>query len=361
MLVGSLAPGTYDYAVTATSAAGETIASTTTATTTTMRRAVRLRWDATCKATSYRIYRRSALAGAWSRVGTVTQPSPAFEDSGPVTIAFTDRGTSSSAGTPPATNTAALAPYGQNPALIGALNDTGIRSLGADASKPYPQTPTLTTGPLWPAGQSFVDGPARVEPRYPTNVYYNVATQSQLLDEYNWLYLPPELGGVCVNTAVTTCRTAPATWSELVSLESQRIFGHMMGNDPRPHFFHQSNLADSTAAGGAVFYPVLDATLARYRATFNASAPIVQLTPTEIGSLLARQDGWATASRSSVSGYIDGTRVTVANSASSAVDVPLTGTEAGAAYAGTRSGWVRAARGTSVHTATGAWPAAATP
>ena len=50
------------------------------------------------------------------------------------------------------------------------------------------------------AGRHVVrDGTARMIPRYPTNVYYNVATQAQLTDEYNHLYLPPWAGGVCVN------------------------------------------------------------------------------------------------------------------------------------------------------------------
>jgi hypothetical protein len=357
LALGALVPGTYDYALTATSAAGETIASRTSVTTTALELGVRLRWEAICKATSYHVYRRSSPDGEWARVGTVAQPSAAFTDAGPVTLAFDDRGDSATAAAPPSVNTAALAPYGQNPAFIGALNDTGIRSLGADASKPYPRTPTSTTGPVWPAGALFVDGPARVVPRYPTNVYYNVATQEQLLDEYNWLYLPPSLGGVCVDSAVTTCRTAPATWSELVALESQRIFGHIMGNDPRPHYFHQSNLAASTAPGGAVFYPVLDAALARYTAAFNGNNPLVQLSPLQIGNQLARQDAWATASDSSVSGYIEGARVALVNAGTRAIEAPLTGTEAGANYAGARSGWVNAPTGTSVHTAASAWPA----
>jgi hypothetical protein len=355
-LGGVLAPGTYDYAVTATSTNGETTASTTTQTTTRTRASVRLRWYAICKATSYRIYRRSSPAGAWSLVATVAQPLTAFNNNGPVRIAFTDEGLTGSAGAPPSANTAVLSPYGQNPNFAGALTSAGVRFVAADASKPYPVTPTSTTGPTYPAGTSFVDGPARVIPRYPTNVYYNVATQAQLVDEYNHLYLPPSLGGVCVNTATTTCREAPATWADVVAAESQRVFGHAMGNDPRPHYFHQSNLAQSTEAEGAVFYPVLDAMLARYATYFNASAPIVQLTPTQIGELLARQEGWATASASSVTGYVEGARVTLSNTSAAAVNLPLTGTEVGTVYGGSRSGWIRAARGVSTHTAATAWP-----
>jgi hypothetical protein len=355
-LGGTLAPGAYDYAITARSTNGETTASTTTVTTTVTRASVRVHWDAICKATSYRLYRRRSPAGAWALVATVAQPGTAFRNSGPVRITYTDLGAAGSAATPPSVNTATLSPYGQNPNFVGALTETGVRYAAGDASKPYPQTPTSTTGPLWPAGTSFVDGPARVIPRYPTNVYYNVANQAQLVDEYNHLYLPPWLGGVCVNSATTTCRETPASWADVVAAESQRIFGHMMGNDPRPHYFHQTNLAQSSSAEGAVFYPVLDAVLAQYTRYFNASAPIVQLTPTQIGELLARQSGWSTASTSSVRGYVEGAKVTIANAATAAVTLPLTGTEVGTLYGGTRSGWIRAARGSSTHTAAGAWP-----
>jgi hypothetical protein len=355
---GTLAAGAYDYDVTANDASGETVPSTTTVTTTGARGAVRLDFSAICKATGYRVYRRPSPAGAWSLVGTVAQPANAFRNSGPASIAFVDTGAGGSAGTPPDTNTAALAPYGQNPAFASAIADAGIRYLGGDASKPYPQTPTSVTGPQWLAGTSFVDGPARVIPRYPANVYYNVATQAQLLDEYNYLYLPPSLGGACSDSAVTTCFTAPATWADLVAAESQRIFGHAMGNDPRPHFFHQSNLADSTAADGAVFYPVLDAMLAQYKTYFNATEPIVQLTQSQIGDLLARQDAWASASTSNVTGYLQGAQVTLVNNGTAAVAAPFTGTDVGTVYGGSRSGWVTAARGSSTHTAASPWPAA---
>ncbi len=360
---GTLAGGTYDYAVTATSPRGETIPTTTTVvvprgTGGIANGSVRLAWDAICHATTYKVYRRLSTSGAWSLVTTIAQPVPAFRIGGPVTIKYRDLGAAGSAAAPPSVNGAAIDPYGQNPAFAEALKAAGVRFAAGDASKPYPVTPTSTTGPVYPAGTSFIDGSFRVIPRYPTNVYYNVATQTQLVDEYNHLYLPPWLGGVCVNTEVTTCRSTPATWSDVVAAESQRIFGHMMGNDPRPHYFHQTNLAESSSAEGAVFYPVLDATLASYAQYFNASAPIQQLTHTQIGELIARQDTWATTSASTVSGYIENARVTITNAGTATATLPLTGAETGTLYGGSRSGWVSAARGTSTHTAATAWPAA---
>ena len=61
------------------------------------------------------------------------------------------------------------------------------------------------------------------------------------------------------------------------------MFRHVMGNDPRPHFIHQSNLADYNPAlpetdpnQGGILYPVIDGLLARYDAAIDrASAPLV--------------------------------------------------------------------------------------
>jgi hypothetical protein len=359
-LGGTLPGGTYNYAVTATDPRGETNAASTTVVVEARKLAtssVRINWPAICHATAYKVYRRLSPTGAWRLIATVPQPSPAFNAGGAVTIKFRDIGTAGTAATPPSSNGAVLDPYGQNPAFAAALESAGVRNTGGDASKPYPVTPTSATGPTYPAGTSFVEGRFRVIPRYPTNVYYNVATQEQELDEYNYLYLPPELGGGCVNTSITTCFGAPATWDDFVRAESDRIFGHMMGNDPKPHFFHQTNLAESERPDGAVFYPVLNATLADYSRWFNASEPIVQLTPTQISEQLNRQERWGGAS--SVSGYIEGARVVVANAGTTVVAAPLSGTEVGALYGGTRSGWANAAVGSSTHTAASAWPAPA--
>ena len=86
-------------------------------------------------------------------------------------------------------------------------------------------------------------GTARACPRYPSNIYYNAATKAQMLDEYNYLYLPPSSGGKCQNSATTTCFSKAATWSEYVDREASTMLRHVLGNDPRPHYVHQANLA----------------------------------------------------------------------------------------------------------------------
>ena len=55
-----------------------------------------------------------------------------------------------------------------------------------------------------------------------------------------------------MNTAVTTCESTPATFQQIVESVSTNMFSHVMGNDPRPHFFHQTNIT-----GKGILYNVL--------------------------------------------------------------------------------------------------------
>jgi hypothetical protein len=192
-------------------------------------------------------------------------------------------------------------------------------------------------------------------PRHPTNVYYNTGTREQQLDEYNWLYVKPSAGGGCADIpGVTTCRGTPATWQDYVAAESAIMFGHVVGNDPRPHYFHQSNLAEwdpakaaDDLAQGGVLYPVVDALKARYDAAFNATMPLVQLTQAEVGDELARRERWAKAlAAGSVTAYLLDGVVHVTTTAT--LDVPLTGTTVGTTYGGQKSGWRTVAANTDV-------------
>lgn len=160
-----------------------------------------------------------------------------------------------------------------------------------------------------------------------------------------------------MNTETTTCRSSAASWEEIVELESQLIFRHMMDNDPRPHYFHQTNLAESGRSEGAVFYPVVDATIERYERYFSASSePIQQLTHSQIGELLGRQSAWAGVNARTVVGYIEGEEVVVRNGERTAEPVPLSGTEFGSSYGGTRSGWDEDPEGTTTYRAATRWP-----
>jgi hypothetical protein len=363
---GGVPSGTYDYAVTARSAAGESTASIVTGTAvgaagTTGGNSVAVSFNAVCHAVSYQLYRRTGTSGAWGLVGTLTRPGTAATDDGtnPLTLTIIDDKATTTAGAPPAANGAAIAPYGQNPNYLTALLTAGIGFVATDASKTYPVTPGDVAGAQWPLGATFTEGtpPAGFQavPRYPSNVYYNVSRQGQQLDEYNWIYVAPANGGGCVPIAlVTTCRTAAATWDQYVASENTIMFRHLMGNDPRPHFMHQSNLADYNPAlpetdpnQGGILYPVIDGLLSRYdTAVDRAKAPLVQLTSAQVAATLSQQSSWAAhLAAGDVTAWLQDGSLHVKNTSAAAVDVPLTGTTVGEPYGGQRSGWKTIAAG----------------
>jgi hypothetical protein len=223
-----------------------------------------------------------------------------------------------------------------NPNLAPSLAATGIAVTASDNSRE-------------PAPRAI--GGATTLPRYPMNIFYNVGTKAEEVDEYNWIYTSAANGGsgICEGNAASTCITPldPATGfdSYIVPLEASIALGHVLGNDPRPHYAHQSNLAE-----GRVLYPVVDAIVAQYRSMFADTAPLVQPTMTEASAELTRQAEWAQLMASTpdaVQGYtVDGV-VYIATTLSS-VQVPVTvpmgtavnGVPMATTYGGEGSGWV---------------------
>jgi hypothetical protein len=119
-----------------------------------------------------------------------------------------------------------------------------------------------------------------------------------------------------------------------------------MSNDPRPHYFHQSNLAagDATQApsDGRLFYALLDAVLVRYRRYVKPEEPLMQPTFGETGELLRRRMAWRAALQAdAVAGYVEGPRVTIVNRTDQAIDVPVSVTGIDCAADGMRDDWTR--------------------
>jgi hypothetical protein len=83
-------------------------------------------------------------------------------------------------------------------------------------------------------GTPFVIGTAVVVPRRPTILSYDAATEAQALDRLR-----------CAG------RTDGDSWEQAIELEAKRIFAAMISNDPRPHYFHQSNLIGAGDGRGA--------------------------------------------------------------------------------------------------------------
>jgi hypothetical protein len=403
---GTLPAGEYVYAIsdqfntaapgaTPVAGSGESAASVSAPVTVPAPGAVTLNWGAVCKAADYKIYRApftptspgatTGTIGDYTLISTVaantktdfTNPTSsdpttgADNGGGAVTKTFTDDGTQTGTpGTPLTIGDADESAYEQNPALNAAFAGTvdgGIKYFGADASKPYPNAAdsTFATGAFggaateYPAGTSFPDAGATGIPRYPTNIYYNVSTNAQEVDEYETLYDEP----TCTPIAgVTTCNPAGTTFTidQIVASIDQGMFQHVMGNDPRPDYFHQTNLmsqttGSATGEGDGLFYETLDPLLKQYNTYFGSNSPIEQLTMAQIGTLLNQQAAWK--ANTQVSGYIQGNKVTVTNGGAAA-DVPLTGlSTVGSSYGGTQSGWTSEAAGSTTYTAQSTWPA----
>ncbi|MEV4938731.1 hypothetical protein [Streptomyces zaomyceticus] len=228
-----------------------------------------------------------------------------------------------------------------NPNLAGALADNGVKWAGSDNSR-EPQQRSIGTA----------SGAAKTVPRHPMNVYYNVGTAAEMADEYNWVYTSRADGGsgICESNPASTCLPAPLPTAtgyadHIVPQEARIALSHVLGNDPRPHYVHQSNLAEER-----LLYPVLDRILADYRGTFAPSAPLVNPAQRDVGTELTRRAAWDQAvAAGKVTAYRIGTAVTI--KAPAGVVAPITAPEGtrkrlllgttafGTAYAGTRSAW----------------------
>ncbi|MCT9007906.1 hypothetical protein [Streptomyces rhizosphaerihabitans] len=221
-----------------------------------------------------------------------------------------------------------------NPNLALALTDTGVAWLGSDNSREPDQRQA---------------GPATTVPRYPMNVFYNAGKAAEEIDEYNWIYTGRAQGGsgICEDHPDTsTCLSAPLSTStgytdHIVPLETRIDLGHVLANDPKPHFIHQSNLAEERIA-----YPVLDGVLDGYDNLFADNTPVVNLRMKDIGIELRRRAAWkAAVGAGQVTAYRVGDTVTVQAPSGVAVTATMpTGTMNGTAgfggaYAGGVSGW----------------------
>ncbi|MFI9149195.1 hypothetical protein [Streptomyces sp. NPDC053367] len=224
-----------------------------------------------------------------------------------------------------------------NPGLAGALADNGVKWIASDNSREPQQRPV---------------GGALTVPRHPMNVYYNTGTEAEMADEYNWIYTSAADGGsgVCENNPTSTCLPGPldpATGYDehIVPQEARTALAHVIANDPRPHYAHQSNLAEDR-----ILYPVMEKVLADYRALFADDTPLENLRQSAIGTELKRRAAWETAlANGRVTAYRVGTTVTV--TAPSGVQIPITAPEGtrkqlvlgttafGTPYAGMRSAW----------------------
>jgi Putative Ig domain len=240
----------------------------------------------------------------------------------------------------------------ENPNMPAALNGVNVTTFAQDASR-QPQQYSL--------------GNAIGAPRYPSNIYYNAANWPDELNEYNTLYVAqgdsldnsayPSEDGHCADTSATTCITTPATEATVLASESHIMLTHVLGNNPRVGYAHQTDLIGPATENGADYgYTILDLIsnmLSQYNGWFTASAPLDQMTDVTEAQVLAEQGAWATAETAATysASETNGT-VTVTNSGP-AVNIPITvppgttvnGAAFGQAYGGDLSNWVNLGTG----------------
>jgi hypothetical protein len=216
-----------------------------------------------------------------------------------------------------------------NPNLASALAANGITSIASDASREPDQR---------------IVGPAETVPRHPMNIFYNVATAAEEVSEYNWIYNSTADGGsgLCQspgNTCIAPLSSTTGFTSYIVPLETRIALGHVLANDPRPHFMHQSNLTEDR-----IGYPVLAGVLTQYRSLFATNTGLLNLELGQQGTVLDQASAWKTTSNAGViSAYTLGGTLYVTSSTTGMSLVPVTvpqNVAFGTSYAGERSDYV---------------------
>jgi hypothetical protein len=214
---------------------------------------------------------------------------------------------------------------GANPLFLNAAASVGVRYLAADSSQ-RGQTAEKYIA-LYEDGSPM---DRLMLPRWPTNIFYNVTSPSQLEDEYNhlfyWRY---------VNAGRNPCKTdgaicSPRTYSEILAVEAENAVRHMLTFNKWPHFFHQANLAEYDEKGNTLLFDWLNAVFVEYERLLNL--PVMNYPYYLIGDLTQ-----ASVNRKSASIKAIWNRTTnqVTLSADKAVpDLPVTGLSGGSLYGG---------------------------
>jgi hypothetical protein len=244
----------------------------------------------------------------------------------------------------------------ENPNLAAALQATGVTTIAADASR-QPQQYSFA----YPDGT----GSAQTAPRYPSNIYYNTSNWVDEINEYNTIYVQPGVTwtyngqsetGRCENTSSTTCLTTPATEQSILTSETSIMLSHVLGNDPRVGYAHQSDLIGPATENGQdygyILLSLIDNMQAQYSSWLNA--PLTQMTDATAAEVLTEQAAWA-ANEANVTATESGGNITITNDGGQAVTVPVAapagstvnGAAFGQPYGGTVSAWVTIGAGAS--------------
>lgn len=166
-------------------------------------------------------------------------------------------------------------------AVLGML-DAGARWVVSDTSHTehlFPGAPG--DNPSFNVGRpSAIDARLYQIPRHPTTVFYNVETDSLLVDEYHHLYA--DYWAANGNPTID--------YTFVTDKGSDFAFAYMLQGDIDPLMFHQANLANYARGAGdnrSLYGDYVKASFAKYLAL--TSAPILTLSQVQIGqAMIAR-------------------------------------------------------------------------
>ncbi|MBY0492695.1 MAG: hypothetical protein K2Y23_00650 [Cyanobacteria bacterium] len=151
-----------------------------------------------------------------------------------------------------------------NATFLRVAQNIGVRYLVSDTSRAGYSNPSPNTGipnPLRP-GIFMI-------PRYPNNLFFNVAAPADWAAEYNCMY--------------RGFWGRDLTYAEILDIESQRLLTYLLKGDMNPWMFHQPNL-DVYNGNNTLLTDLLGATINKYRAITNL--PILSPPMQDIGELM---------------------------------------------------------------------------
>lgn len=201
-----------------------------------------------------------------------------------------------------------------NSAFLSAAYDAGIRTMITDTSQPGWNNPSPNAGFLLGAS----DKRLLAVPRHPTNLFWNLETREQWVDEYNWLFC------LC-SPSDSRWKFWPTnqTYDEIIDHESDNLLGYLLSWDIDPWMFHQLNTIRYDDAGHTLIGDLLEATFAKYNRVYDL--PVLNKTQEQVGDMMRQRMTYDDSGAEATVVPCESITITVQKAAV----VPVTGVTAG--------------------------------
>ena len=158
-----------------------------------------------------------------------------------------------------------------------------------------------------------------LQPRFPTNLFYNVTRSTEWVSEYNTIY--------------RSYWGRDLTYDEIMNFEVDQAFNRLMTFSVNPTFFHQSNMRQFAigTVQTCLMCDFIDRLAKKYSSTF--SVPVVNPSMTSVGSVLRNRAAFDAAQPSAILNKTAGTLTVSANSSAALpLTVPVSHPNTGSVY-----------------------------